>query len=128
MDLATVELRGLMSPVSAAQHLRAADAVLVSERQDATVSAKLYDACAVGRPVIAACRGELRRVVESENIALAVPHGDAAKLAEAVRRLRSDPERARLAGRAREFAERHLRERQAEQFAGLLEAVGTRGG
>ena len=130
MDLATVELRGLMSPVSAAQHLRAADAVLVSERQDTTVSAKLYDACAVGRPVIAACRGELRRVVESENIALAVPHGDAAKLAEAVRRLRSDPELgARLAGRAREFAERHLRERQAERFAGLLEAVvGTRGG
>ena len=46
----TVELRGLMAPHQAAAHLRAADVILVSERQDATVSAKLYDACAVGRP------------------------------------------------------------------------------
>ena len=74
----TVDLRGLMSAHQAAAHLRAADVILVSERQDATVSAKLYDACAVGRPVVAACRGALMRLVEKEEIALAVPHGDAA--------------------------------------------------
>jgi glycosyltransferase involved in cell wall biosynthesis len=120
----TVELRGLMSPPQAAAHLRAGDAVLVSERQDATVSAKLYDACAVGRPVVAACRGALRRLVEREEIALAVPHGDPSALAEAVRRLRSDPAlRRRLSDRAQAFARLHRREYQAEQLAELLESV-----
>ena len=120
----TVELRGLMSPRRAALHLRAADAVLVSERQEATVSAKLYDVCAVGRPVVAACRGELRRLVEREGIALPVPHGDAEALAQAVRRLRSDSElRQRLSERARLFARAHLREREAERLAELLESV-----
>jgi putative colanic acid biosynthesis glycosyltransferase WcaI len=121
-----VDLRGLMPASKAALHLRAADAVLVSERQDMTVSAKLYDVCAIGRPVIAACRGELRRVVEREQIALAVPHGDPAALADALRRLRSDPElRTRLSDRARSFARLHLRERQADQLAELLESAGA---
>jgi colanic acid biosynthesis glycosyl transferase WcaI len=123
----TVELRGLMPPLEAAAHLRAADVVLISERQDATVSAKLYDACAVGRPVLAACRGALRRLVEDEGIALAVPHGDSKAMADAVRRLRSDRElRQRLGDRAHAFAERHLREHQAEQLARLLERVAVR--
>ncbi len=120
----SVDLRGLMPAPDAARHLRAADVVLVSERQEMTVSAKLYDACAVGRPVIAACRGELRRLVEHEGIALAVPHGDAEALAEALRRLRSDPDlREQLSNRARAFARLHLRERQAERLADLLESV-----
>jgi colanic acid biosynthesis glycosyl transferase WcaI len=123
-SLGAVDLRGLMRAPEAARHLRAADAVLVSERQDRTVSAKLYDACAVSRPVIAACRGELRRVVEEEGIGLAVPHGDAEALAGAVRRLRSDPElRERLSDRARAFAERHRRERQAEVLAQMVESL-----
>jgi putative colanic acid biosynthesis glycosyltransferase WcaI len=122
-----LDLRSLMPPREAARHLRAADAVLVSERQDRTVSAKLYDVCAVGRPVIAACRGELRRVVEREGIALAVPHGDPEALANAVRRLRSEPElRERLSNRARAFAQRHLRERQAERLALLVESLAGR--
>jgi glycosyltransferase involved in cell wall biosynthesis len=88
------------------------------------VSAKLYDVCAVGRPVVAACRGELRRLVEREGIALPVPHGDAEALAQAVRRLRSDSElRQRLTERARLFARAHLREREAERLAELLESV-----
>jgi glycosyltransferase involved in cell wall biosynthesis len=120
----TVDLRGLMPAARAASHLRAADAVLVSERQQMVVSSKLYDACAVGRPVIAACQGELRRIVELEEIALAVPHGDAEALAGAVRRLRSEPElRQRLSDRAREFARRHLRERQAQRLAELCESL-----
>jgi glycosyltransferase involved in cell wall biosynthesis len=123
----TVELRGLMPPEQAAARLRAADVVLVSERQDATVSAKLYDACAVGRPVVAACRGALRRLVEEEEIAVAVPHGNPDALAEAVRRLRSDAGlRERLSERARAFAQRHLREHQAERLARLLESIAAR--
>lgn len=122
-----VDRRGLMSPEQAARHLRAADAVLVSESQQHTVSAKLYDVCAVGRPVVAACRGELRRVVEREQIALAVPHGDPAALAEGVRRLSADHELgARLSERARAFAAAHLRDRQAERLAALVETAADR--
>jgi glycosyltransferase involved in cell wall biosynthesis len=123
-DPPRIELRGLMPPTEAARHLRAADVLLVSERQTETVSAKLYDVCAVGRPVVAACRGELRRVIEREEIALAVPHGDPEAMAAAVRQLRSDPELgARLTARARDFAQAHLRERQAERVADLVESV-----
>jgi len=119
-----VALRGLMEPADAARHLRAADALLVSERQDSTVSAKLYDMCAIGRPIIAACTGELRRVVEREKVALPVPHGDARALAEAVRALRSDPALGQaLIAAARRFAEAHRRERQGERAAALLESV-----
>jgi glycosyltransferase involved in cell wall biosynthesis len=119
-----VEMRPLMSPERAAHHLRAADAVLVSESQERTVSAKLYDVCAIGRPVIAACRGELRRVIESEGIALAVEHGDSDALAAAVRRVRSDDGlRAELSANGREFAARNLREHQARRFAEIVEAA-----
>jgi colanic acid biosynthesis glycosyl transferase WcaI len=120
----TVQLQGLMSPTDAAMRLRAADVVLVSERQERTVSAKLYDVCAMGRPVVAACQGELRRIVEQEQIGLPVAHGDPGAMAQAVRRLRSDPELcARLGSRAREFARLHLRSHQAGRLAELAEAL-----
>ncbi len=91
------------------------------------MSAKLYDACSIGRPVIVACRGELRRKVEAEGIALAFPHGDLEALAEAVRRVRTDSELgARLTESARAFARRHLRERQAERLAELIESLADR--
>jgi colanic acid biosynthesis glycosyl transferase WcaI len=123
----SIELRGLMPPRDAARHLRAADALLVSERQEATVSAKLYDVCALGRPVVAACRGELRRVIEREEIALVVDHGDPAALADAVRRLRGDPELgARLGNHARAFARANLRERHAERLVQVVESVASR--
>ena len=122
-----LDLRGLMPATKAALHLRAADAVLVSERQNMTVSAKLYDACAVGRPIVAACRGELQRLVEQEGIAVAVPHGDPDALADALGRLRSDAElRDRLSSRAQAFAASNLRERQAQQLADLLESAAAK--
>ncbi len=120
----TVDLRGLMLPEDAARHLRAADALLVSERQERTISAKLYDACALGRPVVAACRGEQRRLIEREGIGLVVEHGNSGALAAAVRRLRSEPElRQRLAEAGRSFARSQLRTRQSERLAEILESV-----
>lgn len=116
-----IELRGLMSPLEAARHLRAADAVLVSERQETVISAKLYDCCAIGRPIVAACRGELNRVIEEHGLGLTVPHGDPAALAAAVRCLRSEPELGRdLVERARGFARDHLRDHQARQLPALV--------
>jgi glycosyltransferase involved in cell wall biosynthesis len=120
----SVEFRGLVEPAEAARIIRAADASLVAERQAKTVSAKLYDYCAVGRPVVAVAQGELERVIEEEGVALAVPLEDPAGLAAAVRRIRDDPRLAeQLTARARAFASAHLRERQAERMAELLEAL-----
>jgi colanic acid biosynthesis glycosyl transferase WcaI len=119
-----VDVRSLMPPAEAGRHLRAADAVLVSERQELVVSAKLYDACAIGRPIVAACTGELRRLIETEGLGLVVPHGDPRALAEAIREVRANPERGeRLVASARAFAGRHLREVQAERFATLGESL-----
>jgi colanic acid biosynthesis glycosyl transferase WcaI len=127
-DQPTVRLEGLMNPREAGKHLRAADVVLVSERQERTVSAKLYDVCAIGRPIVAACRGELMRIVESEQIGLAVTHGDTEAMASAIRRLRSDRGLCeRLGSRAQEFARSHLRSRQADRLAQLVESLRTQG-
>jgi colanic acid biosynthesis glycosyl transferase WcaI len=122
-----IELRGLMPPLEAARHLRAADVVLVSERQTTVVSAKLYDCCAVGRPIVAACRGELERIIRSRGLGLTVPHGDPAALAGAVRRVRSEPGLAdELVDRARRFAREHLRDSQARRLPSVVEAVAAK--
>jgi len=119
-----VEFRDLMSSADAARHLRAADAVLVAERQTRTVSAKLYDCCAIGRPLIAVCGGELDRVVRNAGVGVPVPLGDPPALAAAVAKLRSEPDlRDRLVERARAYAAEHLRDGQAEQLAERLERI-----
>lgn len=123
-----VEFRGVMEPGDAARHLRAADAVLVAERQAQTVSAKLYDCAAIGRPIVAACTGELERIITEEEVGLPVPLANPEALAAAVRRLRDEPDvGAGLVARARPFAAAHLRERQAGRVVDLLEDCAARG-
>ena len=119
-----VGFRGLVEPSEAARILRAADALLVAERQDKTVSAKLYDYSALGRPIIAVAQGELESIVRRERIALHVPLGDPRGVRDAVARLRDDPNEARqLVARARRFAERHLRSAQAARLAAMIERL-----
>lgn len=121
-----VGFRDLMPPEMAARYLRASDALLVSQRRDLTtmVSSKLFDYCALGRPVIAAAEGEMRRLAEHSGGALPVPAADPAALASAVRRLREDAGlRDAFAERGRAFAAEHLRERQAERLVDLLESL-----
>ncbi len=120
-----VNLRGLVQPEEAAKVLRASDALLVAERQDKTVSAKLYDYSAIGRPIVAIAQGELQRIVESEGIGLHVPLGDPDALAAALRTLADDTSAGeRLTARSRAFAADHLRGDQADRLCRLLAAVG----
>lgn len=120
-----VEFRDVMPPAEVARHLRAADALLVSESQEKTVSAKLYDYAAIGRPIVAVARGEMLRLIEAHEIALPVAPGDPRALAAGVRRLREDGElTARLARHARAFAAEHLREAEASRLVDVLEGVG----
>ena len=124
----SVRLEGLMSPDDAGAHLRAADALLVALRASLTdvISSKLFDYCAMRRPVIVAADGETRRL--AEGAALIAPPENPQALADAVRTLREDPELAgKLAERAGDLARKHLREVQAERLVDLLEGVSSRG-
>jgi len=82
---------------------------------------KVFDYMAAGRPVLLAIDGVIRQVVEEEKAGLAVPPGDPAALAAAVRRLAGDRVSARRMGElGRSAVERRFdRRRQAE----LLEAT-----
>jgi colanic acid biosynthesis glycosyl transferase WcaI len=123
-----VRFTGLVPAIIAGHYMRASDALIVSLAKarglEYAVPSKLYDCCATGRPVIVAADGEARRLSKHHGIALTVAPGDAGALAAAVRRLRGDPVlRDGLATAAREFAQAHLRERQADRLAEILASV-----
>lgn len=120
-----VRFEGLLAPPDAARLLRGSDALLLSLAQDPalekSIPIKLYDYCAIGRPVIAAASGEVERIATAQGIAEVVEPGDPEALAAAVRRLRDDePRRAELAAAGREFAASNLRDRGVERLEGLL--------
>ena len=125
---ASVEFRDPVQPEVAAAQMRGADALLVSlDAQPELakfVPSKLFDCCAVGRPVVLAASGEAPRLAGAAGAAIIVAPGDATELAGAVRRLRDDPsERERLADAGRRFASAHLREDQVEGLERLLLAI-----
>jgi glycosyltransferase involved in cell wall biosynthesis len=121
--------RRQVEPQEAARLLRASDALLVQLADQPAlrdfVPSKLYDCCAVGRPVVVAAAGEATRL--AEGAAVGVPPGDPEALAAAIRRLRDDRELAgRLVTAGRELAKANVRERQVERLEGLLERIGRR--
>lgn len=108
--------------------MRASDALLVSlaDRPELgrSIPIKLYDSCAVGRPVILAAPGEPRRIAAEAEAALIVDPGSPQGLADAVRGLASSPEEAAaLAGRGIDFAERNLRELGVARLAEVLTGI-----
>lgn len=126
-----IQMMGLMEPDRAAAHLSACDALVVSLRRSLpdVLSSKLFDYCALGKPLIVSAAGETRRVVEEADAALTVEPEDPGALAAAVRRLRNEPElRERLSGAGRSLAREYLREDHAVRMAELLEetAAGRR--
>jgi glycosyltransferase involved in cell wall biosynthesis len=124
----SVDFRGIVEPALAAHYLRASDATLVtlaaSPELAKFVPSKLFDCCAVGRPVILAAEGESRRLAADSEAVYPVPPGDSAALASAVRELAADSGlRDRLGRQGREFAAGHLRERQIEQLERILQGA-----
>jgi putative colanic acid biosynthesis glycosyltransferase WcaI len=82
---------------------------------------KLYDSCAVARPVVVAAPGEAQRLAESEGIAIAVPLEDPEALADAVRPLRDKPGLGdQLADAGRRFAFANAREAHVGSLERLL--------
>jgi glycosyltransferase involved in cell wall biosynthesis len=107
----------------------AADACLVPLRDvplfETFVPSKLFEVLAAGRPVIGAVRGEARSILARSGGALLVDPERGDQLAEAVGRLRADPQlRAELGRRGRAFAEEHYdRDALASRYLELLEDV-----
>jgi glycosyltransferase involved in cell wall biosynthesis len=121
----SIEFRSLMPPAEAAAVLRACDALLVplANRPELAmfVPSKLFDCCALAKPVIVAAAGEPQRLAGASGAGLAVPPEDPEALADAVRRLRGDPELAQqLSERGRAFAEANGRERGVDHLERVL--------
>ena len=84
---------------------------------------KVFDYMAAGRPVVLAIDGVIRQVVEGAGAGMFVPPGDAASLAQAIRRLADDPQLGRSMGaRGREVVEKSFdRARLAQQLAEIMQ-------
>lgn len=123
--------RPLVPPAMAARYLRASDALLVSLDGHPVLSdfvpSKMFDYCAVGRPVIVSAGAEPRRLIAAAGAGLGVVPGDTDALAATVRRLRDQPAlRDRLGAAGRAFAQANLRGRQSDRMRVLLETVAGR--
>jgi glycosyltransferase involved in cell wall biosynthesis len=108
--------------------MRASDALLVSldgtPGLEGFVPSKLFDCCAVRRPVVVAAAGEAADLASRADAALCVPPSNPAELVAAVRRLGEDGSlRERLAVGARAFAEENSRERGVEKLEAVLAGV-----
>ena len=105
--------------------LRRCDALLVSLADEPVlehfVPSKLYDAMAVGRPVLLAARGESAALVAETGCGLTVEPEDAGGLAAAIRVLAADRARAVAMGEAgRRAVPEHTRSRQVDRLEELL--------
>lgn len=94
------------------------------------IPSKLYDAMAVGRPAIVAGGREAAAIVHQTGCGVVVPPEDGSALADAVRALAANRERASALGAAgRRAAGEHARSRQIERLAEILNsAVVAQGG
>lgn len=129
----TVTFHDQVAPEAAIHYLRASDALLVSlaakPELASFVPSKLFDFCAVGRPVIVAAAGEPQRLAVTRRAAIGTAPGDPDALAAAVRRLRDDAGlRAQLSSAGRSFAAKNLRETHLDFLEQLLARTASRGG
>lgn len=112
----------------AVRYLRASDALLVPLAADPVldkfIPSKLYDFCAVGRPVIVLSSGEARELAARAGAAMSCHPGDADGLAHAIRQLRDDfGLRNRLAVAGVRFGRLNLRDKSMHMLAKLLEEI-----
>jgi glycosyltransferase involved in cell wall biosynthesis len=86
---------------------------------------KVFDYMAAGRPVLLAIDGVIREVVEAAGCGIFAEPGDPSALAEAIRKLALDKEKARQMGlRGRAYLEAHFsRAVIGEKLLGLLEEM-----
>jgi hypothetical protein len=88
------------------------------------VLSKLYDFCAVDRPIIIAAGGDAEALVRSFGAALPIEPGNATALSTAVLQLRGERSLgARIASAGHAFGAQHTREEQVNNPASILDAM-----
>jgi glycosyltransferase involved in cell wall biosynthesis len=89
---------------------------------------KVFDYMAAGRPVVLAITGVIRDVVEQAGCGICVQPGDPVGLAEAVKSLADDRERAQQMGlRGRDYVEKNFdRKELAEMLSSIIEKMGEK--
>jgi glycosyltransferase involved in cell wall biosynthesis len=133
IGLRNVSFTGLVARDRARDYVVASDISIVILRDSplfrTVLPSKLFEAMAAGKPVVLSVPGEAAETLARSGGGVAVPPGDAAALAEAVRRLTLHPEAGRAMGaRAREFvAAEFSRDVWAGRLATVLEAVAGEG-
>ncbi len=126
MELTNVTFAPSLPKAEMAGALAGADACIAIlkplDEYKTTYPNKVFDYMAAGRPVVLAIDGVIREVVEAAGCGVFVPPGDPSALAEAMRELAADRERARQMGLAgRKYLERHFsRAAIGEQLVQLL--------
>lgn len=108
--------------------LAAADVVALPQARlpftEAQVPAKVYDAMAMARPIVASAVGDLPEILDGGAAGLLVPPGDTASLATALRRLLTD--RALAAGLGAAARRRAVEHYSYAAMEGVLEGVFAR--
>jgi colanic acid biosynthesis glycosyl transferase WcaI len=128
--LTAIEMRPVVSVEEVGDVLCECHALLVplgaSPLLEDFVPSKLYDAMAVGRPVIAALGGEAASIVHEARCGMVIASEDGSALAEAIRHLRDRPDLASALGSAgRRAVREHARSRQVTRLERiLLDAAG----
>jgi glycosyltransferase involved in cell wall biosynthesis len=120
-DLRSLRFVGYLEGESLLRALGSCRALLLPSEYDDNSPLVIYEAFALGKPVIAARRGGIPELVRHGETGLLFPAGDGAALAEAMRELQKDEGRAHALGRsARRFLEETCGpEKHLEKILGL---------
>ena len=112
-DLPNVTFLPSVPKAEMASALAGADACIAIlkplEEYKTTYPNKVFDYMAAGRPVALAIDGVIREVVEAAGCGIFAAPGNAAQLADAIRRLAADPRQSRAMGlRGRKYLEENF--------------------
>jgi glycosyltransferase involved in cell wall biosynthesis len=96
---------------------------------ESVIPSKMFEAMAMGRPIILGVRGDARALVQRAGAGLDMEPGSAESLVSCLTRLAGDPSlRSALGASGRAFVEEHYnRDRLAQEMLGLLESVADAG-
>ncbi len=129
MNLANVTFLPSVSKTEMAGALAGADACIAIlkplEEYKTTYPNKVFDYMAAGRPVALAIDGVIREVVEAAGCGIFASPGNALELANAIRKLASDPNQSRAMGlRGRDYLQKNFsRAAIGEKLIRLLEEL-----
>ena len=125
LGVTNAEFTGLVSLAKAEEYLRLSEIVLIPLKRtrqiQITLPAKIFEAAALGKPMIVGAEGASAELVQRYGAGLVVPPEDSEALAAAILQLRGDPPlRARLAqgglALARDFDRRTFAKDMLEQI------------